>query len=93
MAKRGYRKRNNRRPKRPGKGRRPLPWTGPTAEDLEPDGVTLRHHVPGHRWPYGPPKAHQECCQLFQSGLFCDCAASDASDTEWGMAHQGTGTE
>jgi len=52
-------------------------WTGPRAEDLQPDGQTLKAPVPGERWPYGPPEAHQDCCGLRERGLFCDCWASD----------------
>lgn len=35
-------------------------------------------------WPYGPPDFHQECCVLHAGHTYCDCAASDASDVEWG---------
>lgn len=60
-------------------------WTGPRAEDWDPGQVCLRAPVPGSRWPYGPPCAHQGVCVLHTGGLYCDCAASDASDTAWGM--------
>lgn len=61
-------------------------WTGPLDEDWDgPGQVQLRAPVPGGRWPYGPPTHHQKCCRLHDGGLFCDCAASDASDTEWGV--------
>lgn len=36
-------------------------------------------------WPYGPPAFHQPGCTLHTGGVFCDCAASDAGDTEWTM--------
>lgn len=66
-------------------------WTGPRAVDLAPDGVTLRWSVPGERWPYGPPSAHENICNLRPQngrpgGLFCDCKASDASDITHGVA-------
>lgn len=37
-------------------------------------------------WPYGPPDFHEDVCLLHGNGGlgFCDCKASDASDTEWG---------
>ena len=63
-------------------------WTGPDASDLAADGETLTCRVPYERWPYGPPSAHETCCNLFRQGgsggLYCDCCASDASDEEWG---------
>ena len=42
-----------------------------------------------NRWPYGQPDFHEECCQLhdFDGVGECDCKASDASDTEWGICH------
>jgi hypothetical protein len=53
-----------------------LRWTGPSADDLERNGVTLKAPVPPERWPYGPPGDHEGCCGLREGGLFCDCAAS-----------------
>lgn len=35
-------------------------------------------------WPYGDRTYHEDCCVLREGALFCDCKASDASDTEWG---------
>jgi len=68
-------------------------WTGPHESDLKPDGTSLRGPVPPERWPYGPPNYHETCCRLyrmsdqsFEGGLYCDCKASDASDTEYGDA-------
>lgn len=64
----------------------PLPWTGPRPNEIGPTGQLL-FPVPPERWPYGPPDFHQKSCTLFDhggEGLFCDCAASDASDVEWG---------
>ena len=61
-------------------------WTGPNAEDWDAGKHTqLRAPVPGARWPYGPPPYHQPGCILHTGGLFCDCAASCADDTEWGV--------
>jgi hypothetical protein len=34
--------------------------------------------------PYGPPDHHESCCSFLKGDLFCDCKASDASDTEHG---------
>lgn len=59
-------------------------WTGPRAADLRPNGYELVAPVPPERWPYGPPSHHEAGCSLHREGLFCDCAASDASDEEWG---------
>jgi len=64
-----------------------MTWTGPLEGDLvtgEED--VLRSPVPPERWPYGPPHYHQECCILFEGGLYCDCLASDQSDdgTDYG---------
>lgn len=57
-------------------------WTGPLDSDLDSQVLsTLKHPVPGDRWPYGPPGDHQDCCSLHGGGLFCDCAAS-ATDQE-----------
>lgn len=41
----------------------------------------------GTIWPYGPSDFHEDVCrlQLHRGRGFCDCKASDASDTEWGM--------
>jgi len=61
-------------------------WTGPHESDLKPGGSELRQPVPPERWPYGPPDYHETCCRLHKQGLFCDCKASDASDTEYGDA-------
>lgn len=46
---------------------------------------TMTRSVP--LWPYGPPDHHEECCLLHETGGngYCDCKASDASDTEWGI--------
>jgi hypothetical protein len=63
-------------------------WTGPHNEDLDPSG-RLRQPVPPERWPFGPPSRHQDCCLLRGGELFCDCAASDASDEDWGVTHDG----
>ncbi len=61
-------------------------WTGPRNEDWEGVANTrLRAPVPPARWPYGPPSFHQEGCGLHTGGLFCDCRASCADDTEWGV--------
>lgn len=61
-------------------------WTGPHRTDCQPGTKDqLLVPVPGERWPYGPPTHHQQACALHHGGLFCDCAASDASDTEWGV--------
>lgn len=35
-------------------------------------------------WPYGPASHHEAVCVLFEGATYCDCKASDASDTEWG---------
>jgi hypothetical protein len=58
-----------------------IAWTGPRADEVAPSGVLLGR-VPGDRWPYGPPSAHEACCNLFphrgsRGGLFCDCALSE----------------
>ena len=62
------------------------PWTGPHAGETAPSGM-LFGRVPGERWPYGPPSAHEPRCNLFPhrgspGGLFCDCAASAADDVK-----------
>lgn len=45
------------------------------------------------QWPYGAPQYHQNACRLHQGSPNCDCAASDASDSDWGIGHHGTGIE
>lgn len=59
-------------------------WTGPLDSDLKPDSEILLRAVPPERWPYGPPQHHEAVCRLHAGGLYCDCAASAADDTEWG---------
>lgn len=59
-------------------------WTGPLDRELTPHRDKLLAPVPPERWPYGPPEVHQPACILHGGGLYCDCAASDASDVEWG---------
>lgn len=64
-------------------------WTGPREGEITPTGL-LYGRLPGERWPYGPPSAHEGCCNLFPhrgspGGLFCDCAASAADDIESGV--------
>lgn len=62
-----------------------VPWTGPLEGDTtEPRGEVLVRPVPPERWPYGPPAFHEDCCHLREGGLYCDCKASDNSDTEYG---------
>jgi hypothetical protein len=68
-------------------------WHGPNESDLKTDGVSLVGPVPDERWPYGPPSYHETCCRLHRmrdqsrtGGLYCDCKASEASDTEFGGA-------
>jgi hypothetical protein len=61
-----------------------LRWQGPAPEDLADDGVTLKRPVPEWRWPFGSRPYHQDNCGLRSRGLFCDCAASDAEDKDWG---------
>lgn len=66
-------------------------WTGPVTDDLTGSGSVLRWIVPGERWPYGPPSAHEKCCNLFPrrgspGGLFCDCAASAADGLDQGVS-------
>jgi hypothetical protein len=50
-----------------------------------PDAAVVLDEEPP-RWPYGPASFHQPCCRLHAAAGagYCDCAASDASDTEWG---------
>ena len=68
----------------------PWTWTGPREGETARSGM-LFGRVPGERWPYGPPSAHESCCNLFThrggspGGLFCDCAASAADDIEYGV--------
>lgn len=63
-----------------------IQWTGPKRGDVDPMAPdVLLVPVPGDRWPYGPPVRHQDICLLKSGGLFCDCAASAADDSEWGM--------
>jgi len=52
-------------------------WTGPREDEVDCMG-TLRAPVPPERWPYGPPRDHDDCCGLHDGGLFCDCGASAA---------------
>jgi DNA (cytosine-5)-methyltransferase 1 len=66
-----------------------LAWTGPREGETAPSGM-LYGRVPGDRWPYGPPSAHEARCNLFPhrgspGGLFCDCAASAADDVAYGV--------
>ena len=63
----------------------PYRWTGPRPQDLS--GGELIRPVPPERWPFGPPAYHEKCCSLRSQELYCDCKASDASDTEWGVSH------
>lgn len=58
-------------------------WTGPRDGEIDNLG-RLRAPVPPERWPYGPPDLHEDDCRLQRGGLWCDCAASDASDDECG---------
>jgi hypothetical protein len=67
----------------------PWNWTGPRPDEVAPSGMLLGR-VPGDRWPYGPPSAHETGCNLFPrrgspGGLFCDCAASAADGVEYGV--------
>lgn len=53
-------------------------------------GHALEHErlpADGTIWPYGPSDFHEDVCrlQIHRGRGFCDCKASDASDTEWGM--------
>lgn len=38
------------------------------------------------RWPHGPPLFHEPCCSLHTRSGACDCKASDASDSDWGLS-------
>jgi hypothetical protein len=65
-------------------------WIGPRPDEVAPSGMLLGR-VPGERWPYGPPSAHESGCNLFPrrgspGGLFCDCAASAADGVDHGVA-------
>lgn len=60
--------------------RRTNTHSGAAGAASRPDGP------PPPTWPYGPPGFHEDCCLLHEGGAYCDCKASDASDTEWGMA-------
>lgn len=62
-----------------------LGWTGPREGEMDAEACKLLAPVPGERWPYGPPEAHEPCCRLHAGELLCDCKASDASDDEWGV--------
>lgn len=65
--------------------RRLAAWTGPRDEDWGDAALgVLREQVPGERWPHGPPDVHEGSCRLRSGGLFCDCAASEAGDLDWG---------
>ena len=59
-------------------------WRGPQIGDHAGDGLTLLRRVPPERWPFGAPEQHQRVCCLFAGGLYCDCAAGDASELDWG---------
>lgn len=43
-----------------------------------------RRPRPPKDWPYGPPERHQSCCVLYDGEPECDCAASDASNPDFG---------
>lgn len=62
----------------------PASWTGPLPEDLDTEGTLLCPPLPPERWPYGPPEHHESCCLLRDGGSYCDCKASDASDSHFG---------
>jgi hypothetical protein len=64
----------------------PPEWTGPREGEITSTGL-LYGRLPGERWPYGPPSAHDPVCNLFPhrgspGGLFCDCAAGGADAVE-----------
>ena len=66
----------------------PPPWTGPKPDEIDAAGRLLLP-VPPERWPYGPPSVHESSCMLFDfggEGEFCDCAASCADDSDFGIA-------
>jgi hypothetical protein len=58
-------------------------WTGPREDEIDHLG-RLRVLVSPERWPYGPPAMHEDHCGLQHGGLWCDCAASDEGDDEYG---------
>ena len=58
-------------------------WKGPREDEID-NLDRLRAPVPPERWPYGPPDLHEDDCRLQRGGLWCDCAASDASADEYG---------
>jgi len=58
-------------------------WTGPYEGEIDNLG-RLRALVPPERWPYGTPDLHEDDCGLKRGGLWCDCAASEASNYEYG---------
>ena len=61
-------------------------WTGPLRGDVHPAVPdVLLSTVPGDRWPYGPPSHHQPVCLLHSGGMYCDCAASAADESAWGV--------
>lgn len=35
--------------------------------------------IKAEHWPYGPPSAHEDFCNLHRGGAFCDCDASSAT--------------
>ena len=59
-------------------------WIGPRETDMDGLSGGLLRPVPPARWPYGLPDAHEDCCILHSGGLYCDCAASDASVDDYG---------
>lgn len=60
-------------------------WIGPLPSDMKDGaGTALKAPVPAERWPYGPPRFHEEGCLLQQRGLYCDCKASAADEPDWG---------
>ena len=63
-----------------------MDWIGPLPGDLDYHEIEWMGDmpIPPERWPYGPPDFHEGACGLHAGGRFCDCKASDASDTEWG---------
>ena len=52
-------------------------WTGPIREKDYGKGP-----IPPEEWPYGDPRVHQKCCNLFEGGVYCDCEASEASNED-----------
>lgn len=61
----------------------PMKWVGPLESEIDDLG-RLRVPVPPERWSYGPPLAHEAACSLHRRVLWCDCAASAASDYGYG---------